>query len=396
VSFAPVEHLSDVLDGRAGFRLRAEWGHLSALLGGGHICELVTRGHPEINPLWRPQWSTIDPQGYSAQLDQARFGAPPDGRLLAGIAGHNLSFDHFGPPSQEEIAAGLNTHGEAPAAQWQVFREFHEDGPGVEYGAELPVAQIQFTRNVRLDPVNPVVYCEEKARNLSRSDRPISWTEHVTIGPPFLSCGETLVDMPATHSVAISASYSDAMMITPDAEFLWPLAPLPEGGFHDLRTTPDGRYLRYTAHLLDPSREIGFTAMANPSAGLLLVYVFRREDFPWVGNWEERFYLTKAPWGGKTFCRGIEFSSTPMACPKRETVSRGPLFHEQTYRWLSALSETTVRHMTLLVDIPSDFKGVDDVVVEADRIILRESGNGKTISIPADGSFLMREVNGRQ
>lgn len=393
MSSAPVQYLSDVLDGRAGFRLQGEWGHVSAVLGGGHICHLVTAKHPEMNPLWRPPWRTIDPEKYSAEAHQSHFGAPPDGQLLAGIAGHSISFDHFGPPSREEIAAGMSTHGEAPAVRWQIFREFQESRPGVECGAELPVAQIDLRRTLRIDPHHPVVYCEETARNLSRSDRPISWTEHVTVGPPFLACGDTFVDMPATHAKVNPASYSDAMMIAPDAEFQWPIAPLQGGGFHDLRTTPDGCYLRYTAQLLDPSRTIGYTAIANARAGLMLAYVFRRADFPWVGNWEERFYLKTAPWGGKTFCRGIEFSSTPFAIPKRETIAQGPLFGEATYRWLPALSASTVRYLTLLVDIPADFKGVEEVSVEAEQIVLRESGNSRTYSVPADGSFLSEEAN---
>ncbi|MFZ0743663.1 MAG: hypothetical protein WAM85_04615 [Terracidiphilus sp.] len=394
MSFVPVEHVPDVLDGRAGFCLHAEWGHLSAVLGGGHICQLVKRSHPDLNPLWRPQWQTIDPERFSPISDEGRFGGPPDARMLAGLAGHSLSFDYFGPPSKEEMAAGLSTHGEAPAVRWQIFREFQEGRPGVEYGVELPVAQIDFRRTLRIDPVHPAVYCEEKARNLARADRPISWTEHVTVGPPFLACEATLVDMPATQARVNPASYSNVMMITPDADFQWPQAPLPGGGFHDLRTTPDGCYLRYTVQLLDPSRAMGYTAIANPSAGLLLVYVFRRADFPWVGNWEERFYLKTAPWSGKTFCRGIEFSSTPLAAPKRQTVSQGPLFNESTYRWLPALSETTVRYMTLLVDISADFQGVEDVSVEAAVIVIHETGNRKTYSIPADGSFLTGDATG--
>ncbi|MFZ0393903.1 MAG: hypothetical protein WCF17_01275 [Terracidiphilus sp.] len=394
MSFSPVEHLANVLDERAGFCLRGEWGHLAAVLGGGHICQLVSERHAGLNPLWRPQWHTIDPERYSPQDDEARFGPLPDGRLLAGIAGHNISFDHFGPPSREEIAAGMSTHGEAPAVRWQVFREVEEGRPGVEYGARLPVAQIDFRRTLRIDPMHPVVYCEEKALNMSRADRPISWTEHVTVGPPFLACGETRVDMPATQAKVNPASYSDAMIIAADAEFQWPHAPLAGGGFHDLRTTPDGCYLRYTAQLLDPRREIGYTAIANPRAGLLLAYVFRRADFPWVGNWEERFFLKKAPWDGKTFCRGIEFSSTPLAVPKRQTIAEGPLFNESTYRWLPALSATTLRYLTLLVDIPMDFKGVEGVSFEASRIVLLESVNARTYSVPADGSFLTEEVNG--
>jgi hypothetical protein len=396
MSFTPVEHVRDVMDQRAGVRLHADWGQVSVLLGGGHICQLVSRTHPDLNPLWRPQWHTIDPGRYSPEENREEFGSPPDGRLLAGVAGHSLSFDSFGPPSAEETAAGLSTHGEAPATTWQVFQEFGEGRPGIEYGAHLPVAQIDLRRTLRIEPKHPVIYCEEKARNLSRADRPICWNEHVTIGPPFLECGATRVDMAATHARVISASYSDAMLLIPDTDFQWPHASLQTGGVHDLRTTPDGCYGRYTAQLLDPGREIGYMAISNARAGLLLAYVFRRADFPWVGNWEERFYRKIAPWGGKTFCRGLEFSTTPFAIPRRETISQGPLFNESTYRWLPALSEIKILSITLLVDIPADFEGVEEVSVETSQVIVLESGKGRFFPIPADGSFLRAEVTDRR
>jgi hypothetical protein len=393
MSLASVEHVQDILDQRAGVRLHAAWGHISLLLGGGHICELIVQSRPNLNPLWRPPWRTIDPGLYSPSDHAQTFGPPPDGRLLAGIAGHSLSFDHFGPPSPEEVAAGLNTHGEAPAAQWKILQEFERADPEVEMGVQLPVAQIEFRRMVRIDGSHPVIYCEEKARNLAAMDRPISWNEHVTIGPPFLEAGSTLIDIPATRSQVISASYSDAMMLAPDAEFLWPHAPLQQGGIHDLRTTPDGVYERYTAQLLDPTHELGYVAISNPGAGLMLVYLFRRSNFPWVGNWEERFHRKAPPWVGNTFCRGLEFSTTPFAIPRRETIAQGPLFKESTYRWLPALSEVKVRYLMLLLEIPFGFAGVEDVSFEGEQVTVRERGSMRILSIPADGSFLAGEVN---
>ncbi|MGA8109597.1 MAG: hypothetical protein WB974_09190, partial [Acidobacteriaceae bacterium] len=242
-----VESVDSLLDGRAGYRVRSDWGSAAVLLGGGHLCQIALNTHPDINPLWRPPWRTMDPGQYEAERDAARFGPPPDGRLLAGIAGHSLSFDHFGPPSADEIQAGLSTHGEAPVAAWQLRRQFEGDRPGFVSGTVLPVSQIDFERTLRVDAQHPVVYCEERALNLSAADRPISWNEHVTVGPPFLACDSTFVDMPATDAKVIEASYSDAMGIVPEAVFTWPHAPTPDGGTHNLRTTPEGRYCRYTA-----------------------------------------------------------------------------------------------------------------------------------------------------
>ena len=381
-----VSHNKNVMDGRPGFRLRADWGYVSVLEGGGHICELNLNACAGVNPLWRPPWETIDPFKYTAKHAR-RYGPPPDGRLLAGIAGHSLSFDHFGPPSLEETAAGLTTHGEAPALKWNLQKQTRTPRPRLQYGLTLPEARIAFSRALTIDRVNPVVYCEEGAVNLSSYDRPISWNEHVTFGPPFLEVGTTWFDMPATRAKVCPASYSPRFVLRPDAEFTWPNAPARDGKRTNLRTMPARRFGHYTAQLLDPELEIGFIAACNPRLKLLVVYAFRRADFPWVGNWEERYNRTQAPWRGKTFCRGLEFSTTPFSIPRRETIEQGPLFGEPTYRWLPAKSKAQVRFLILLFEVPETFRGVADVSLARSkrRIDVVESGaRGRKLSVATD------------
>lgn len=386
---AAVERLHDVLDGRPGFRISASWGHVSVLAGGGHICELSLNSVPGVNPLWRPEWTTIDPDRYDARY-KANYGPAPDGRLLAGIAGHSLSFDQFGPPSKEEIAAGLSTHGEAPCLKWSLLN-VDQGRRGLQYGARLPYAQIRFRRKISVDPRRSVVYCEEHAENQSPYDRPICWNEHVTFGPPFLECGTTIFDMPATRAKVCPAAYSERMFLQSDAEFTWPKAPTKQRGIADLRTTPNRRFGHYTAQLLDPSLQIAFISACNPKQGLLVVYVFRRADFPWVGNWEERNNRTQPPWKGRTFCRGIEFSTTPFAIPRRETIDRGPLFGERTHRWLPAKSKASVRFLILLFQIPRGFSGVKQVAISRGVARVRESGGrGRELTV-AVRDFLGRD-----
>jgi hypothetical protein len=375
----------NVMDGRSGFRLRADWGYVSVLEGGGHICELNLNPCNGVNPLWRPPWATIDPSQYNRAKHARTYGEPPDGGLLAGIAGHSLSFDHFGPPSPEETAAGLTTHGEAPALKWDLQKHAKSPKPYLQYGRTLPEARIRFSRKLTLDPRNPVIYCEEEAVNLSPYDRPISWNEHVTFGPPFLEAGITWFDMPATRAKVCPASYSPRFSLQPDAEFTWPNAPAKERKRMNLRTMPALRFGHYTAQLLNPELEIAFIAACNPRQKLLVVYAFRRADFPWVGNWEERYNRTAAPWRGKTFCRGLEFSTTPFAIPRRQTIEQGPLFGEPTYRWLPAKSKAQVRFLILLLEVPEAFRGVARVSVGKRRIDVVESGvHGRTLSVEAD------------
>jgi hypothetical protein len=373
------------MDGRPGFRLQADWGHISGLAGGGHISELNLNACDGVNPLWRPPWPTIDPSKYTTAKHTRQYGPPPDGRLLSGIAGHNLSFDHFGPPSREETAAGLTTHGEAPALMWNIRGQAQSPRPHLRYGVTLPDAQISVSRSLTLDPVTPVIYCEEEAVNLGRYDRPISWNQHVTFGPPFLEAETTWFDMPATRAKVCPASYSLRFLLRPEAEFAWPNAPTKNGRQINLRTMPERRFGHYTAQLLDPELEIAFIAACNPRLKLLVIYAFRRSDFPWVGNWEERYNRTSAPWRGKTFCRGMEFSTTPFAIPRRQTIDQGPLFGEPTYRWLPAKSMVQVRFLILLFSVPETFRGVDTVSQTKKTIDVVESGKrGRKFSVVTD------------
>ena len=353
-----VIHHSNILDGRPGFRLHSRWGYVSVLEGGGHICELVRHTSGAVNPLWKPTWKTIDPAAYRPRKHLRVYGPPPEGKLLAGIAGHSISFDYFGPPSPEEIAAGHSTHGEAPVVSWQKQVIRRTPLPTLIYGAQLPQAQMRLQRSISLDRDNPVVYCEETAFNLATFDRPISWNHHVTFGPPFLEPNVTLFDTPAARSKVCPANFSTKMAIKPDSEFRWPNAPKKRGGVLNLRTSEKGRYGHYTAHLLDPALKTIYIAVSNPRLRLLVLYVFNRNDFPWVGNWEESYNRNHAPWKGREFCRGFEFSTTPFPITRRETVAQGRLFDEVTYIWLLAKSISKKRYMIALLDVPETFKGV--------------------------------------
>jgi hypothetical protein len=378
---ASITHHSNILDGRSGFRLNSTWGHVSVLEGGGHICKLTLNSASAVNPLWKPTWKTIDPFKYSSRKHGRIYGPLPEGPLLAGIAGHTISFDFFGPPSPEEIAAGHSTHGEAPVVKWRRQPKVRTTQPILIYAADLPQAQMRLQRRLSLDSDNPVVYCEETAVNLASFDRPISWNHHVTFGPPFLEPNVTLFDMPATRSRVCPSTFSRNMALQPDSEFLWPNAPTKKGGVLSLRTSAEGRYGHYTAHLLEPSLKTAYIAVCNPRLRLLVLYVFNRSDYPWVGNWEESYNREHAPWKGREFCRGFEFSSTPFPIPRRETVTAGPLFGESTYKWLPARTGMTSKYMIVLVEVPQDFAGVASLAVDSGLLTMQESAE-RSLHVP--------------
>ena len=316
---------------------------LTVLVEGGHIAEVLDK-RSGINPLWTPHWDSIEPSTFDPSR-HAFYGAAADGPLLAGIMGHNLCLDIFGGPSQEEAAAGLTAHGEASVVPYAI----ETDGAALIARAELPHAGLALMR--RLELQRNVVAIRETVTNVTACDRPIGWTQHVTLGPPFLKTGVTEFRASATQSKVFEGAFGPADYLHPGATFEWPHAPHASGGTVDLqRYTGAPSSSAYTAHLMDPSREDAFFVAFDPDAQLAFGYAWRREDFPWLGIWEENRSRAASPWDGRAITRGMEFGVSPFPETRREMIQRARLFDTPTFRWIPARSPVTAAYRIVMFE----------------------------------------------
>ena len=314
---------------------------VNVLEEGGHIAEIL---HKEagVNPLWTPPWPSIEPSTYDAATDRV-YGGGADAPLLAGIMGHNLCLDIFGAPSAEEAAAGMPVHGEASLVRYEVGRAGEHE---LVMGASLPLAQLEVERRIRLH--GEAVRIHERVRNLSATDRPVGWTEHVTLGPPFLEKGTTEFRASATLSQVIEQPFGTADYLITGAPFNWPFAPRNGGGTADLRRYSDAAASSaYTAHVMDPSREDAFFCAFTPRLRFAFGYTWRRADFPWMGIWEENRSRAQAPWNGRTLTRGMEFGASPFPEARRAMIDRGRLFDTPTFRWIPARTAVEVEYVAI-------------------------------------------------
>lgn len=310
---------------------------VTVLEEGGHIAEVFDK-KTGLNPLWLPSWPSIEPSAYDP-AKHLQYGGGSDARLLAGIMGHNLCLDIFGGPSAEEAAAGLTAHGEASVRPYQIDARATE----LTMSGVLAIAQLQVQRRIELH--ERAVRVRESVENLSDCDRPVGWTQHVTLGPPFLQKGATQFRASATKSKVVETSFGPADYLKPGAEFGWPMAPRTDGGVADLQTYTDApASSAYTAHLMDPQREHAYFVAFTPACGLAFGYVWRRADFPWMGIWEENHSRVGTPWNGTTLTRGMEFGVSPMPESRRQMIDRGRLFDVLTYRWIPARTQLDVEY----------------------------------------------------
>jgi hypothetical protein len=299
---------------------------VTVLVQGGHIAEIqdIESG---VNPLWIPPWTN------EADAD---FGNNAESRLLRGIMGHNVCLDLFGPPSHSEAEAGVTAHAEASVAPY----EFEESGDELICRCELGASELSFERRLRLE--GRQVLIQETVRNKGAFDRPIAWTQHVTLGPPFLEAGKTLFRAP----VVKSASLGDSAAIP--LEIYGCTAPL--GG--------------YNAHLTDPAIERAWFTAWSPGSSTAFGYVWDRADFPWLGTWEENRSRTHAPWNGRAQTRGMEFGVSPFPESRRQMMERGRLFDTSCYRWIDAKGALSARYYAAIApsgSIPStlaEFEGL--------------------------------------
>jgi hypothetical protein len=323
--------------GRRAVSLENRHVRVTVLVEGGHIAEIFDK-RANVNPLWTPPWPSIEPSQYDhARHDQ--YGRGVDAMLLAGIMGHNLCLDIFGGPSAEEAAAGLPVHGEASKVRYDVQGASGE----IVMQANLPLANLQVERRIELH--DRAVRIRESVSNLGGTDRPVGWTQHVTLGPPFLERGMTEFRASAGRSRVFEGAFGTADYLEPGADFDWPHAPRTEGKTADLRVyTAAEVSSAYTAHLMDSAREHAYFMAFAPGARLAFGYVWRRADFPWLGIWEENASRTAPPWNGVTLTRGMEFGVSPFPETRREMIDRGRLFDTPAFRWIPAASRVSVEY----------------------------------------------------
>jgi hypothetical protein len=368
-ALAPAQR-ETTFEGRRALVIENDRIELLLLPQGGAFASLVLKDDPErMNPMWNP-------------LRLARA-AGQDVNAVTSI-GHFVCVDGFGPVSAEERAAGLANHGEAHRQPWETVNVSKAGGrQRFVFRAKLPAVQEVFTRTVELADGEQAVSVEGELESLLPFDRPVSWAEHATIGPPFLEAERTVIDVPAGRCMtrpARARSASVPRRTVPEKEFTWPMAPAASGGVADMRRMPVGHNsMDHTGCALDPHRELAYVTALHLDKRLLLGYVWRREEFPWIQKW------MNYPAAAERTALGLEFGTQPFDIPRREAVDMGRLFDLPTFRWLPAKSRVRARFVMFYARVPEGFAQVDELEEKEGGLVVRDLRNGKVVQVKLAG-----------
>ncbi len=341
-----------VVDGRRSVVLESASARLVIDLGGGSIVEF-REAAGGLNPL--------------------RWLGPGDEKVALRPMAHFVCLDRWGQPSAAELANGMPFHGETTRVEWKESRAPARSGAGLEaeMGASLPMAGFEVRRTVRLVDGAALFRVSETVTNRNKLGRVYNMVQHPTIGPPFLD-GTTVVDANARKGLMQSSPLPN-----PEEPPIWWPQALKDGQPVNLRHLTNDPDPNVVSFVVDD--EYGWVTASTASKGLLIGYLWKTSDYPWLNIWRH-------VQDGKPLARGLEFGTTGIHQPFGVLVSKGKVFGRPTFAYLDAGESATRSYAAFLLKIPSDFKGVDRVIYSGGKLTIFERGErSREFALPAQG-----------
>jgi hypothetical protein len=287
---------------------------------------------------------------------------PENNQSGAVFRGHFLCTGRWGEPTAGEVAAGIPHNGEPSRDWWEVI---HQEKDRIKMKARANLDGVNIERTVVLDPLESVFRVEEVITSTLTHGRLFNFVQHPTLAPPFLEPG-TIVDANAGAGFLQIFSWPDPSRY----EYRWPQ------GIRDSLQTPldltssseDFNYV--TTHLLDDTTKYGWVTAATPEKNLLIGYIWPAEDYRWLNIWHQTE-------NGKPQAKGLEFGTTGIGKPYHQLVETDTYFHKvPSFVFLDAGEHQTRRFLAFLVEIPADFKGVEELYLAHGHLHLQEKKPG--------------------
>jgi len=273
---------------------------------------------------------------------------------------HFLCADRWGQPSAAELKNGMPFHGEATKVEWTVALATKTE---TKMSALLPMAQLEVMRHARL--TGSILHVTESVTNRNKLGRPYNFVQHPTLAPPFLD--ETIV---VDANAKRGFMQSSALPNPEQPEVVWPQA-LKDGLPVSLRYLTDDPMPNVVSYVVD--EPLGWVLATNPNKGLLIGYLWKTDEYPWLNIWRH----TQA---GKPLARGLEFGTTGLHQPFPVLMEKGRIFGRRLFSFLDAGETHTRSYQAFLARTPVGFAGGQQVRPDGNRIVITERGSAREVT----------------
>jgi hypothetical protein len=275
--------------------------------------------------------------------------------------GHFICFDRWGPPSTAEKANGFKLHGEASTQLWELLAPpvSSDEMSACSMRCVLPMAGLRLTRKIEFSVAEPVFFVTEEIKNLNKNGRMFNIVQHVTLGPPFLD-KTTLFD---NNTLQGFEDREDGSLNQDNIVLKWPVAEH-NGEKVSLRQF-DNEWPDLTSFVYDKNDEYGWVTACNPSKKLMVGYLWRTKEYPWVNFW-------KSMEGGIPMAYAMEFGTTGLHEPFYIVAEKGKIFGRNIYAFIDADEVISKSFTAFLAVIPEDYNGVEKIEVSDFQFVIKE------------------------
>ncbi len=307
--------------------------------------------------------SIVDFHFLDQMLNPLTWNFPEKGDTKPRTIGHFLCFDRWGQPSDQELKNGMPFHGEATAVNWDMISPPARKGSVIsaDMRCVLPIGGMELRRTIELSDNSSVLRVRESVTNLNKLGRVYNIVQHPSIGPGFLD--ETvLVDTNAGKGF----KQGGAMPDPEEPVIYWPLV-VHQGALRDLRTLTNNHDPAVTSFIFADSLEFGWVTAVNPGKGLLIGYLWKLAEYPWLNIWRN-------VQNGKPAARGLEFGTTGLHQPFPTLTAKKTIFGRPLFEYLDAGQTVTKSYVAFLAKTPAGFTGVRDVRLRGEDIVITPAG----------------------
>lgn len=275
--------------------------------------------------------------------------------------GHFVCFDRWGPPSVAEKANGFRHHGEVNTQSWKLLAapQIKDSTSTCSMMCQLPMAGLQLTRNIEISVDEPVFFVTEEIKNLNKNGRMFNIVQHVSIAPPFLD-KSTLFD---NNSLQGFEDRGDGSLNQDETILKWPQADH-NGEKVNLRQF-EGDWPNVSSFVYSQNDKYGWVTACNPSKKLMLGYIWKTENYPWINFW-------RSMENGVPMAFGMEFGTTGLHEPFPVVAKKGKIFGHNIYAFIDANEVISKSFTAFLAKIPEDYKGVEKIDITDSLFIIKE------------------------
>lgn len=294
---------------------------------------------------------------------------PERNRNGAAYQGHFLCLGRWGEPSAGEKLAGLPDHGQFANQEW-----LSDDSSStyVHMYANSKPEGLSIDRKIELHPEQAIYVCTETVQNSTPLGKIYNMVQHPTIAAPFLN-QETLVYCNAEKGFHFLHHKEIEQFSS-----IWPMAKISDQTETDIRNSLSSETSVHS-FVVSPADEWGWIVTWSPASELLLGYIWKKSDYPWINLWRD--YCD-----GMIRYRGLEFGTSGVHQPFVEIMNSGnyEVFGQRTFDYIDAGEFRERTYWSFLVKPSFKISDQIDAYIDGGRLWIVSGDSRMSFDLPAN------------